>query len=207
MSSTKVETEAKFIVPEASTFAALQKITRLGDFKLKASDVQTVFDRYLDTAAKQFYQAGFACRIRTVKDKQLLTLKSLTPAKGNIHRRQEIEQEIETEQIQTWAEGEAKRLVLEIAGAAALETLFTLYQTRHQFKAFRQGRAVIELSLDEVSLRKANSIDYFELEAELMEAGTEADLVLFVETLKSNWPLPAESQSKFERALASIKQS
>ena len=54
-----------------------------------------IVDRYLDTDDKRLYRAGFACRIRNVKERQILTLKSLVPAEGQIHRRQEIELEVD----------------------------------------------------------------------------------------------------------------
>lgn len=202
MSSAKLEVEAKFIIPEATTLAALQSTSRLGEFVLIPLQTQAVFDRYLDTADRRLLQAGFACRIRTVNDQKLLTLKSLTPAEDHIHRRQEIEMEIETDQPQAWAEGEAGRLLLEIAGTSSLQTLFDLHQTRHQFRVCLAKQPVIELSLDEVSLREAETVDYFELEAELIGTGTEADLARFIEILKSKWALIAEIQSKFERGLA-----
>lgn len=204
MSPAKIETEAKFIIPDATTFAALQAITRLGHFELKPTGVENVVDAYLDTVDKRLYRAGFACRIRRVKAKQILTLKSLTPATGNVQRRQEIELEIKSKQPQAWAEGEARRLVLKLTEGAALGTLFQLYQTRHKFETARQGRPVIELSLDEVALQAARTIDYFELEAELLETGTEADLALFIKTLQADWSLPPEPYSKFERALAQL---
>jgi CHAD domain-containing protein/uncharacterized protein YjbK/transposase-like protein len=209
MSLHKIETEAKFVVPDPSTFAALQKLSQLGDFELKPIGVKTVVDRYLDTADKRLYQAGVACRLRKVNQQQLVTLKSLTPAEGNLHRREEIETEVTVDPLQisqprAWPEGRVKKLVLEIVGSAPLETLFILHQTRHQFHALRQGQPVLELSLDEVSLRDQTVVDYRELEAELIESGVEANLISFVEALRARWPLKVETQSKFERALLEI---
>jgi inorganic triphosphatase YgiF len=205
MLSKNVETEAKFIIPDLTTFKALQQITLLGDFKLNPVGTKNIVDRYLDTSEMHLFQAGFACRVRSSESQQILNLKSLVSAEGQIHRRQEIEMEVNTDQPQAWAEGEAKALVLGIIGQAPLQTLFTLYQTRHKFHVYFQQRLVIELSLDKVSLHQAKTIDYLGLEAELIEAGTETDLTRFTETLQRHWPLEADSQSKFERGLASIK--
>ncbi len=205
----KIETEAKFVVPDPSTFAALQKLSQLGDFELKPIGVKTVVDHYLDTTDKHLYQAGLACRLRKVNSQQLVTLKSLTPAEGDLHRRQEIETEVTLDHLQAgqpraWPEGQAKKLVLEIVGSAPLETLFILHQTRYQFHALWQGQPVLELSLDEVSLRDETVVDYRELEAELIELGAEVNLVSFVEALRARWALKVETQSKFERALLEI---
>jgi inorganic triphosphatase YgiF len=85
-----------------------------------------------------------------------------------------------------------------------LQTLFVIHQSRHQFHALLQNQPVIEYSLDEVSLKDGGTVDYFELEVELIERGTEANLTSFIEILQAEWPLPAKNQSKFERALAHI---
>jgi len=209
MAMDKLETEAKFVIPDLATFTALQQLTHLGDFELKPIGVKTVVDRYLDTANKRLYQAGWACRLRSVEGKQLITLKSLTPAQDNVHRRQELEIEVDATQLpvdqpQAWPDSPAKELVVQSVGPALLQTLFTLYQTRHQFHVLKQDQPVIELSLDEVSLNDSTAATYRELEMELIEQGVEADLTLLVEALQAQWPLKVETQSKFERALAEV---
>jgi inorganic triphosphatase YgiF len=206
MSSSKIETEAKFTVPEIGTFKALQRITRLGDFELTPVEVKNIRDRYLDTADRDLYRAGYACRIRTRDEQQRLTLKSLTPAIEAIHRRHEVEADVETDDPQNWAKGEARTLVLDIIGSASLETLFHIYQTRHVYHVLHQDRPVIEYSLDEVSLHQEATIDYLELEAELIEGAAEAALDRFIETLLADWPLQPEKRSKFEQGLASLNQ-
>jgi len=208
MTTANIETEAKFGIPNKDTFRALKDTFeangtgRLGQFQLKPAGVKTMTDRYFDVADKRLLKAGYACRIRTVKQKQTLTIKSLTPAQGHVHRRQEIEMAVESGYPWEWAEGPAKTLVLSIIGRATPETLFTLRQTRQKFTAFYQKLPVIELSLDEVWLGDTHTVDYFELEAELIAAGTEDDLTRFIAVLQANWPLQPEHKSKFERALA-----
>ena len=73
----RIETEAKFIIPDASVFAELKQITHLAAFELKPLGTKDLVDRYLDTDTRWILQAGYACRIRKSWDKQLLTLKSL----------------------------------------------------------------------------------------------------------------------------------
>lgn len=199
--SKKVETEAKFIVPDRATFTALKQTAKLGEFQLQPVGTKTVTDRYLDTADRRLFAAGFACRIRLANQKQTLTLKSLTPAEGNIHRRQEISAEVSSERPQAWGQSEAKETVLEIIGEKALQNLFTIHQTRHQFHVLLANEPVIEFSLDEVALNPTGHVDYFELEAELLKAGTEAHLQQFTHALQARWNLPPAGQSKFERAL------
>ena len=207
MNTSKIEVEAKFIIPDSATFAALQELRHLDGFELKPSGTKPVVDCYLDTAGRHLYRAGFACRLRSVKDKQIITLKSLAEAAAEIHRRQEIEEEIETRDFQAgqplkWPENDAKKVVVEIVGSALLQPLFTLYQTRYQYQVLWRRQAVIEFSLDEVSLRNPAQVDYYELEAELLEPGSETDLTRFTAALRAVWPLQVETRSKFERALA-----
>ncbi|NJN92721.1 MAG: CHAD domain-containing protein [Anaerolineales bacterium] len=205
MSSNRVETEAKFNIPDAATFAALQQLDQLGDFQLKPVGVKTVVDSYLDTADRRLFQAGLACRLRNIQDRCLITLKALTPATGTIHRRQEIEATIKSADFEgdkphTWGKNEAQKRVVEIAGPAPLQTLFTLHQIRYQFHAMRQDQPVIEFSLDAVSLSDPEVVDFFELEGELIGSGSEADLARFVSAVQSHWPVQPQTQSKFERA-------
>ena len=163
-------------------------------------------DRYLDTPTTQLLQTGYACRIRRSSDKQILAIKSLVATEGEVHRRLEIEMEVNDDQPQTWAGGEAKKLVLDIVGQTPLETLFTLYQIRHKYHVFSQAQRIIELSLDQVSYDRPAVIDYLGLEAELIDNGTDADLARFTQALQNRWSLSADPTSKFERAFAALKQ-
>ncbi|MBN1221262.1 MAG: CYTH domain-containing protein [Anaerolineae bacterium] len=204
MLSHNIETEAKFIIPDQTTFSALQQLTRLHQFEITPIGAQEIVDQYLDTPDKILYKAGIVCRIREVKGRRILTLKSLTPATGLIHRRQEFELEVTSNQPQEWPGGEASEMVLNLIGETPLQTLFTLFQTRYKFHVYYRQQCVIELSLDRVSLPQQDAIDYLGLEAELMTDGTETDLTLFTQTLQQHWPLDVDPFSKFERALAAL---
>ncbi len=200
-SLTKIETEMKFVVSNETTFQALKIIETLDDFNFQAKGTKTVKDRYMDTADQLLLKAGYACRIRYGKQKQVLTLKSLTPPDGDVHRRTELETNITTDDMATWGESTANTLLLSIIGRAKLQTLFLLHQIRHKYIVLRQNKTVIEFSLDKVLAGDTDEVDYFELEAELIEAGTETDLAEFIEMLQQKWPLTPEHKSKFERAL------
>lgn len=197
----KTETEVKFIIPDKDTFTALKNVIAFDDFQLRPIGSKSNIDRYLDTTDKRLFQAGYACRIRQSNSKQILALKSLTPPEGDIHRRQEIEMVVDSDCPQTWTQGEAKDLLLGIIGEQQLQSLFTIYQTRHKYHVLFEDEPIIELSLDEVSLNDTSKIDYFELEGELLEAGLEDDLRHFSHSLQDIWHLQPETQSKFERAL------
>jgi CHAD domain-containing protein len=69
-------------------------------------------------------------------------------------------------------------------------------------------RLVAELSIDEVHIQAADTERvYYELEAELLAEGTEADLEKIQSCLQHDWSLKPESCSKFERALTLINPS
>lgn len=202
----KIETEAKFIIAKSSTFLALQHLTELGKFKLESGGVRFIEDQYLDTPQRHLYRSGYACRIRDNQTEKIITLKSLTPAEGNLHRRKEIEQTVNSDQPGTWDDGEAKSIINKIAGSAPLKPLFIIYQTRHIRYASLKGKTVLECALDEVSLNETNRIDYYNLEVEVLETGQETDLMHFIEALQTKWLLRPEGLSKFERGLINMNQ-
>jgi inorganic triphosphatase YgiF len=199
-----LEIEAKFTIPNAVIFAELAQLTHLDEFAVRSIGIKIVIDRYLDTPAKQLLQAGYACRIRESKGKKILAIKSLVAVTGEVHRRLEIEMDVDDDQPQTWDDGAAKTLVLGLTDGALLDTLFTIYQTRHKFYVFQQEKRILELSLDKVSFFRPATVDYFGLEAELIEDGTDADLNHFTRAIMRQWPLQADSRSKFERAFAAL---
>lgn len=205
--SAKTETEAKFIIRDAEIFAALKNSTQLGEFDVRSTGTKRIVDRYVDGSQRQIFRAGYACRLR--KDRaggQKITLKALTPAVGHLHRREEIEAVVEADQPDAWPESEAKHRVQQMLGSETLQSLFTIYQTRHTYHLLREGQPVIELSLDGVTYDEVDynegRVDYYEVEAELLPAGREADLADGVVALESQFALQPQTQSKFERALA-----
>jgi CHAD domain-containing protein/adenylate cyclase class IV len=200
--NTKIEIEAKFIIPDYDTFVALKVRRKLADFRIKPVGTTKLTDRYFDTAERAIITAGFACRLRTVDRDHTLTFKSLTPPQGEIQRRQEIEIEVKSDQPQSWTKGRAKEMIGRLAGEAPLQPLFTIHQTRHTYHVVLQGIPVLVLSLDEVSQSDEGNIDYFELEAELLNEGNPADLNHFLSVVQQEWSLEIESRSKFERAFA-----
>ena len=194
------ETEVKFRVDDEATFNLLKQMEQLGDFQLVPVGTKIVVDSYMDTAGNRFMQAGYACRIREVKQKLTLTLKSLTPPDGAIHRREEFESAITSVDPTEWPTNETTAKALTIAAGELLQTFFVLRQIRHKYNAMLKGQPVLEFSLDEVWHTAGDEVDYFELEAELIETGTEVELTRFIEALQARWNLPLESRSKFERA-------
>jgi CHAD domain-containing protein len=196
------EIELKYNIPDKETFAELENLTGLEGFVIEKTGTKTIVDQYLDTADQRLLQAGFACRLRTPQQggaQLIATLKSLTPAQNGLHRRQEIEQPVPTAESAGWPDGELKTVLTGIVKEASLQPLFTIYQTRHKYHVLAGQVAQIELSLDMVG-GEAGQTDYFELELELLEDGTESVLQEVSTAIQARWSLRPEQRSKFERA-------
>ncbi|MDX1521548.1 MAG: CYTH domain-containing protein [Anaerolineae bacterium] len=198
--SVKIETEVKFIIPDYDTFVILRSRRKLKPFRFKPIGSKKVTDHYLDTAQRNILQAGFACRFRAVGKQKTISLKALTPPEGKIHRRQEIELEVDNEQPPTWPDCDFKDQLTALTANAPLQPLLALYQTRYKYHITLKDKPLMELSLDEVSPTETGVSRYFELEAELLDTGTDQDLERFIEVLTNKWNLPPAGKSKFERA-------
>jgi CHAD domain-containing protein len=200
------ETELKFNVTTPETFNELKNLTELDGFVIERIGLKVIVDRYMDTTDRHLFDAGFACRLRTPQHEEgqmIATLKSLTPARAGLHRRQEIEEPVPGDEPATWPDTGIKRVLSDIIQDAPLQGLFTIYQTRLKYHVLADQAPLMELSLDRVG-GKPDQTDYLELELELLEAGTEAMLYEFAGALQARWPLHAEQRSKFERAYQAI---
>lgn len=200
-----METEAKFIVPDEATFAALRKVTTLGPYTLTDTRNKHVRDRYLDTEDLSFYNHNLFVRLREVAgDGLLLTVKGAGPGvqEGSIHTRDEYETQVPGLDISTWPEGDVRRIVEATANGKPLRDLFTLDQTRTVSNLQQGDRAVAELSLDVVTIHTATGpVHAYELEIELKAEGQLEDLRVLSRLLTEEYGLLPQSLSKFERAM------
>jgi inorganic triphosphatase YgiF len=202
-----MEVEAKFSVPDRATFERLSRLKELAGYRLEPAGVKQIRDRYLDTDDRAILRAGYACRVRTRGQEHVATLKGLGGAEagGAIHHRVEHEVAVGGSDPATWPESSVRELTLEFSAGQPLHELVSLGQERHLrlLCADVPGgvRQVAELSLDVVTPGLPNSHPYFELEIELLEQGSEADLHLLAQELRQTWGLRPEPRSKFERGL------
>lgn len=203
----EVEIEAKFIVPDPPTFARLVAVESLAGMRLGLVTVKPVNDRYMDTADAAILRAGYACRIRTVGDARIVTLKSLTPPSDALHRREEVEVRLTPVEVagpvDRWPASEAASLAQTLTAGQPLEVLFEIRQERFVRQAARHGQdqPVVEISVDRVWF---DAIDppIYELEAELLPEGTLADLENLSAELVGRWAVQPQAVSKFQRGLA-----
>ncbi|HEY0069976.1 MAG TPA: CYTH domain-containing protein [Chloroflexia bacterium] len=199
-----METEAKFIVPDIATFAALRGLETLGPYTLANTRVKQVHDRYLDTEDLGFYNRDLFVRLRAVSGGGLLlTIKGSGSGvqEGSIHTRDEYETHVTGLDVATWPEGHVRRIVEETAHDKPLHDLFTLDQTRTVSNLYDGDRAVAELSLDDVTIYTAKPVRAYELEIELLPDGLLDDLRALSRILTQEYGLLPQPVSKFERAM------
>jgi len=200
----EVEVEVKFALPDLETLNKLKTLDTLGDYTLLPGKVIQMKDRYLDTADKRLFSAGFALRQRSVGGQTAMQLKGRGGVEGAVHRREEISLTLPAENAaEAWRSSPLYARVQHLGANAALQTLCSLEQTRFTRPLLQADRLVAELSLDTVTVIAGNLRDaYNELEIELRADGTEADLAALTSLLQQEWRLKAVSNSKLERALA-----
>lgn len=205
-----MEIEAKFTVPDRATFDRLLRVEALAGYTLSPALLKRLHDQYLDTASGGFLAGGYACRVRTDGDGgRLVTLKSLTPAQGLLHVRQELEVRLPAHgglDPATWPACDATELANRLSQGQPLTPLFELRQERYLRLATSPGSAtpVVELSIDQTSFTAAED-DLLGVEAELLPGHDRTVLQTIVDDLHQEWGLTPEPVSKFERGLAQAR--
>jgi triphosphatase len=199
-----MEIEVKLSIPNQETFERLKQVESLIGYRLSGIQAKNVQDHYLDTASRTLLAHGYACRRREQAGQMLITLKGLGGVEGAIHRREELEVQLQRVQPpQAWPPGPVRERVLQLVGPEPLQTLFSLQQKRHIRQVSQQQVIIAELSLDTVWLEiDGRQTEYYELEIEQSSPGQEAHLMVLAGHLQQQWHLKPETRSKFERGLA-----
>lgn len=204
-----IEVELKYRVvdvTQAERYLAAEAIgSFVGGAAVRSSQIE---DRYVDTADGALAKAGFAVRLRQSARGTIVSVKSTTRTEGpgGSVRREELEGPADraTGPLE-WPASDARSLVLELAGDAALIELVTIRQLRRK-RILRDGDTRVELSLDEVDVvARSRVVDRFvELEAELIK-GDEGRLSSLAEVFTADPALAPADGSKLEAALASVR--
>jgi CHAD domain-containing protein len=203
-----MEIEAKYhVVGKLSP----QRITSfdLRPYVLSAGEDVRHHDVLLDTKDRAITGSGYALRIRDTGKRRILTLKGPPLGEGALHRREEIEVELDAEppakkrQVSRarWPDPIKDRVTELVDG----EPLMSLIQTdihRTTWMVKQASRVVAELAYDvgEVYANgKSDAVN--EIEIELKGAGAEADLHAIGERLCALTRLEPESRTKLSRGL------
>jgi triphosphatase len=220
------EIEAKFLIGDPAQIAPLRTAPELSPvYPLEDIGVVEMVDEYLDTPDLRLLRQGFGLRIRSLADRQLVTLKSRRIAgssadTGSIYRRMEIEEPLAagatTAPIGGWPEGIMQTLLPLLDGAQRLVPLCRLEQTRQKRTILGERRtqpqqspakqeALAELSFDDVRVRANGEgpmlAHYGEMEIELTRGLDETELHAIVAALQTQVAMDPSPVSKLEHAL------
>jgi CHAD domain-containing protein len=203
-----VEVELKYRVLDAAAGERYLHADSIGPF-VPVSPVHSteLEDRYIDTADGDLARAGFAVRLRRSGRSTTVGVKSRAHREGpgNAIRREELEGPAHrTAGPLDWPSSDARSLILEMAGDAALVEIVTIRQLRRR-RELRDGATRVELSLDEVDvLSRSTVIERFtELEAELLK-GDDGRLEDLDAVFAADPGLQPATASKLELAIAAL---
>ncbi len=197
------ELEAKLVVPDEGTFAALAGIARIGHLRVRAQGCRLQQDTYVDTASLRLLRAGYACRLRHVGHRAFATLKGLGGASGALHEREEIEEEMDNPSIGCllrMAEAPGRQ-VRWLAGGEPVAPLFIVVTLRRLALVSSGPHDCFEMALDRARFfGPAGEMRFLEAELESLD-GDRALLEEAATELRRAHGLTASGLSKFERGL------
>ena len=185
-------------------------------------------DTYYDTEDWRLYRAGYALRIRrgALDSGSEATMKSLTPAEGNLHRRREISELLESDNLVALlrASGSVGIRLRTLLGPRELRPIFEIYTRRQTFDLLldeqpaevRVGDSAEAIRIGEVALDDSEiplgdgSARLTRVEVEVDASATTASsskLEDFAEAMERNLGLRPTKISKFEAGLFVTGQS
>ncbi len=200
-----MEIEAKYALTGPLTPADLEAVD-LHLYRLHPAGDERHHDVLLDTATRALTSHGHMLRMRHLDDGRVIaTYKGPTSRSGAIHEREEIEAllpEGGMDAVRQFAPEIAERIE-PLTNKAPLVPLIETHIHRQRWQVLRDEQTVAEIALDEGSI-SANGLTapVRELEIEVKEPGTRADLEALGQLLTKQLPLTPEPRSKLERGLA-----
>jgi triphosphatase len=203
-----MEIEAKFRVDDEQIFPQLLALDTIGPFTLAAEpDAEDQHNVYFDTADQRLRAGQYGLRVRDLGNRRIATLKGAAKARDGMYERDEWEIEIgDDDNPAAWPASEARDRTLALLDGATLQPILAIRTNRLHMIALRDGARVAELSLDTGTIDAGGrSANFRELEIELLDAGTRADLDALVELLRARFRLIPEDRSKLARGLALLE--
>jgi inorganic triphosphatase YgiF len=201
----EMEIEAKFRVDDEQTFSQLLDLDTIGPFKLVAeTDAEDQHNTYFDTADRRLRAGQYGLRVRDLGHRRIATLKGAAQARDGVYERDEWEVVIgDDDNPSAWPASEARDRTLALLDGAKPLPILTIRTHRLHIIALRADTRVAELSLDTGTIQAGErAAGLRELEIELLQTGTRADLDELVELLRARFTLIPEDRSKLARGLA-----
>ena len=159
---------------------------------------------YFDTLDRRLTARHYSLRVRDVGRRRIGAVKRSLHTYAGIHTRQEWEVELDaSDDPYAWPASVARDRAIAALGGAAVVPLLTVHTQRQYMYAIRASVVVAELSLDEGTITAGDrTINFREIEVELLEGQSHADLGTLLGHLRSRYPLVPESRGKKTRGLA-----
>lgn len=207
-----MEIELKYAIigtvePEQLTSLNLEPYT------LQPLGTRMQYDTILDTSEITVKRSGHGLRIRKTEGKAILTLKGAGQAVEGIHEREEVEAELAQDpadgdyDIDQWPDPIRER-VRQLVGDNQVSPLFNIEVRRTTWAVEREGQVLGELALDRGTIMANGKTEPInEIEVELKESGSRADLAFIGHRLLAQLPLQPEGRTKSQRGLALLMSS
>jgi len=204
-----MEREAKFPVPDPAVWQRIAQATRVAGCEQVPLGRERQSNVYFDAEDGALGRERFACRVRSVGDRRVVTIKGPLEPRKDVVVRFEVERVVPAAALAAGAP--SRDLILELLPVEirrripALAPLVMILQSgtdRRMFSLRRGSLDIAELELDEVSY-SAGSRElpiYRELEVELT-GGDEGELARLVRWFREEWGLVPSKRSKLEVGL------
>ena len=200
-----IEIEAKFRVDQHTIFLDLLRSTVLGPFALMPTPgIEYQHNTYFDTLDRRLTAQRYSLRVRDLGRRRIGTVKRSLDTQAGIHTREEWEVELDaSDDPYAWPASVARDRAIAALGGAPVVPLITVHTQRQYIYAMRDSVVVAELSLDVGTIIAGDqTIDFREIEVELIEGQLRTDLDLLVGHLRSRYVLVLELRGKKTRGMA-----
>ncbi len=200
-----MEIELKYTISKDEILDKIWTDEEISQLEITNSRKEKLFTTvYFDTKDYRLMKEKIALRIRYTGEKTIATLKNLVKGQGHIHKREEIEVEIDgMPQVVDVGIFQTGKLGLDLAKITGNMELVSIMETKFKRKAIilEYGKAQIELALDKGKVSAAGKEKSIcEMELELIN-GPESDLLRLGEQIVGKYKLKPEEKSKYQRGL------
>lgn len=163
-------------------------------------------DTYLDTEDQRLRRAGYSLRLRGTDGQAEATMKALVAPSGGVRKRREITERTKQDGLRALqsSSGPVATTARLLAGRQSLRPLFQIRTKRLPFSLEVQGRALGELTIDDSRFFVDDHVAHrlSRVEVELAPGAEEAQLVDFVERLRTEHRASLAGASKYEVGLS-----